>query len=126
MSATGYIQVHAYTSRAQIPLQDVAITITDANGKTIAYRTTDRSGLIEPIAIEVPDLSAGTSPNTGIVPFARVNIYANIEDYEQIDAEDVQVFPDTVTYQDLAMIPLSELPEKWNQAEIFKTPAQNL
>ncbi len=126
MSATGYIQVHAYTSRAQLPLRDVAITITDPQGKAIAYRTTDRSGLIEPIAIEVPDLSAGTSPNTGVVPFSRINIYASLADYEQIDAEDVQVFPDTVTYQNLEMIPLSELPEKWNQAEIFKTPAQNL
>ncbi len=126
MSATGYIQVHAYTSRAQLPLRDVVITITDPQGKAIAYRTTDRSGLIEPIAIEVPDLSAGTSPNTGVVPFSRINIYANLADYEQIDAEDVQVFPDTITYQNLEMIPLSELPEKWNQAEIFKTPAQNL
>ncbi len=126
MSATGYIQVHAFTSRAQLPLRDVAITITDDQGKTIAYRTTDRSGLIEQIPIEVPDLSAGTSPNTGIQPFTRINIYANLAGYEQIDAEDVQVFPDTVTYQDLVMIPLSELPGKWNQAEIFKTPAQNL
>ncbi len=126
MSATGYIQVRAYTSRAQLPLQDVAITITDPQGKTIAYRTTNRSGLIEPIAIEVPDLSAGTSPNTGVQPFGRINIYANLQDYEQIDAEDVQVFPNTVTYQELEMIPLSELPENWNRAEIFKTPAQNL
>ncbi len=126
MSATGNIQVHAYTSKAQLPLKDVAITVTDPQGKTIAYRTTDRSGLIEPIPISVPDLSAGTSPNTGIVPFGRINIYANLADYEQIDAEDVQIFPDTVTYQKLEMIPLSELPGKWNQAEIFKTPAQNL
>ena len=44
MSATGYIQVHAYTSNAQIPLQDVAIAITDPSGKAIALRLTNRSG----------------------------------------------------------------------------------
>lgn len=126
MSATGYIRVHTYASRAQLPLKDVAITITDPQGKTIAYRTTGRSGLIDPVAIEVPDKSASTDPNTGIVPFTRVNIYASIPGYRQIDAEDVQIFPGVVTYQDLEMIPLSELPGKWNDAEIFRTPAQNL
>ncbi len=126
MSATGYLRIRAFTSRAEIPLQDVAISVTDTQGKTIAYRTTDRSGLTEDIAIEVPDVSAGTSPNTGVLPFGRVNIYAHLDGYEQIDAEDVQIFPNTITDQELAMIPLSELPGKWNQAEIFQTPAQNL
>ncbi len=126
MSAIGYLRLRAYTSRAEIPLQNVAISVTDSQGKTIAYRTTDRSGIIEPISIEVPDLSAGTSPNTGVLPFGRVNIYAHLDGYEQIDAEDVQIFPNTVTNQDLPMIPLSELPGTWNKAEIFQTPAQNL
>lgn len=126
MSATGYLRLRAFTSRAEIPLKDVAITITDSQGKTIAYRTTDRSGLTDLLPIETPELSAGTSPNTGVLPFGRVNIYAHLDGYEQIDAEDVQIFPNTVTDQELAMIPLSELPGKWNQAEIFQTPAQNL
>lgn len=126
MSATGYLRLRAYTSRAEIPLQDVAITVTDTAGNTLAYRLTDRSGLTDNIAIQTPDVSAGTSPNTGVLPFGRVNIYAHLDGYEQIDAEDVQIFPNTITDQELAMIPLSELPGKWNQAEIFQTPAQNL
>lgn len=126
MSATGYLRLHAYTSQAEIPLRDVAITVTDSQGNVIAYRTTDRSGLVEDISLQTPDLGAGTSPNTGILPFSRVNVYAHLDGYEQIDAEDVQIFPNTVTGQDLIMIPLPELPEKWNQVEIFQTPAQNL
>lgn len=126
MSATGYIRVHAYTSDAQIPLQDVAISVTDPNGDPIALRLTDRSGFIEPIAITVPDRSASQTPDTGITPFTSVNIYARLEDYEQIEAENVQVFAGTVTTQNLAMIPLSELPESWNKAEIFRTTPQNL
>lgn len=126
MSATGYLRLHAYTSQAEIPLRDVAITVTDSQGNVIAYRTTDRSGLVEDIPLQTPDLGAGTSPNTGVLPFGRVNVYAHLDGYEQIDAEDVQIFPNTVTEQDLIMIPLPELPEKWNQAEIFQTPAQNL
>ena len=127
MSATGYIQVHAYASNAQIPLKDVAIAITDTKGSAIALRLTNRSGqLDEPVAITVPDLSAGQTPNTGVVPFTVVNLYAKLPDYEEIEVENLQVFPDTVTSQNLELIPLSELPEYWNQVEIFDTPKQNL
>ncbi len=110
----------------QIPLQNVAVMITDPNGNAIAMRLTDRSGLIEPLEIPVPDLSASQTPNTGVIPFTTVNISARLENYEQIEAENVQVFPNTVTYQNLEMIPLSELPEQWNRTEIFDTPSQNL
>lgn len=126
LSATGYIQVHAYTSRARIPLKDVAVTVTDPIGSAIAMRLTDRSGTIQPIPVTVPDPSAGEAPDTGTIPFARVNLYARLENYEQIEAEDLQVFPNTVTDQNLEMIPLAELPEAWDKAEIFRTPPQNL
>ena len=127
LSASGYIQVHAYTSFAQIPLRDVAVTITDTDGAAIAMRLTNRSGTLdEPVEITVPDLSTSQSPNTGVIPFAAVDLYARLENYEEIHIERLQIFANTVTNQNLEMIPLSELPEKWNQAEIFYTPAQNL
>ena len=127
MSATGYIQVHAYASNAQIPLKDAAVAITDTNGSAIALRLTNRNGQFdEPVAITVPDLSASQHPSTGITPFRAVNLYAKLPDYEEIEVENLQVFANTVTSQNLEMIPLSELPEYWNQVEIFDTPKQNL
>ena len=127
MPATGYIQVHAYASNAQIPLKDVAVAITDTNGSAIALRLTNRSGqLDEPVAITVPDLSASQTPNTGVLPFTAVNLYAKLPNYEEIEVENLQVFAGVVTSQNLEMIPLSELPEYWNQVEIFDTPKQNL
>lgn len=126
MPATGYIQVHAYSSFAQIPLQGVAVTVTADDGTAIAMRLTDRSGRITPIPLPVPDLSASQSPDTGEIPFATVNIHARLRGYEQITSERVQVFPDTTTNQDLEMIPLAELPGSWNQTEDFDTPPQNL
>lgn len=126
LSATGYIAVHAYTSRARIPLQDVAITVTATDGTAIAMRLTDRSGQIDPIEIPVPDLSASQTPNPPELPFAVVNLYARLKGYEQIENENLQVFANTVTDQDLEMIPLSELPGKWNQTAVFDTPPQNL
>lgn len=127
MNATGYIQVHAFTGDAQIPLKDTSIIITDSSGSAIAMRLTNQSGILDsPIEISVPDLSAGQSPNTGIIPFSVVNLYAKQKNYEQIEIENLQIFPDTVTNQDLKMIPLAELPDHWDKTEIFNTPAQNL
>lgn len=126
LSATGYIQVHAYTSKARIPLENVAVMITNPDGTAIAMRQTDRSGRIAPVSITVPNRAASQTPDTGVTPFTTVNIYARLENYEQIEAEEVQVFADTVTNQNLEMIPLSELPDAWTKAEIFYTPAQNL
>ena len=102
------------------------MAITDPEGAAIALRLTDRSGQIEPVPIPVPDLSASQQPDPGVIPFTTVNIYARLRNFEQIEAEDVQVFPDTVTTQDLEMIPLAELPISWTKTEVFQTPPQNL
>ena len=127
LSSIGYIQVHAYTSNAQIPLKDVAVSITDMSGAAIALRLTNRSGALDvPVEIEVPDISLSESPNTGIIPFSVVNLYARVNDFEAIEVENLQIFPNTTTLQNLEMIPLSELPNSWNKLEVFNTPAQNL
>ena len=119
--------MHAYTSKARIPLEGAAVTITRPDGSAIAMRLTNRSGTLEsPVEIQVPDRSASQTPNTGVIPFTDVNLYARLEDFETIEIENLQVFPGTLTVQDLAMIPLSELPDSWNKLEIFNTPPQNL
>ena len=123
---TGYITVNAFTGNARIPLENVAIAVTAADGTAIALRLTDRNGQITPIEIPVPDLSASQTPDTGILPFTPVNLYARLEGYEQTENENLQVFPDTVTQLQLQMIPLSELPDAWDKVAIFDTPAQNL
>lgn len=122
----GYIQVFAYTSYAQLPLKDVAITITAPDGTAVAMRLTDRNGQIQPIALPAPPLDAGQTPNTGTVPYGTFQLTAQKEGYEQIPIENLQLFPDTTTRQNLEMIPLSELPDQWSKAEFFDTSSQNL
>lgn len=126
MPATGYIQVYAYTSRARIPLRNVAVMITDQNNSAITMGLTDKSGKYGPISLSVPDRSESLTPGAVKKPFINVNIHARLEDYEQIEAENVQVFADTVTIQNFEMIPLSELPQQWTKTEFFNTPSQNL
>lgn len=126
MSAIGYIQVHAYTSYAQLPLENVAITVTATDGTALAMRLTDRSGRISPIEIPVPDRLESLAPNPSEAPFTSVNLYAHLRGYEQFEMENVQVFSGIVTDQELAMIPLAEFPAKWDQTAVFPTPPQNL
>ena len=126
MSATGYIQVNAYESYARLPLKDVAVTITAEDGTAIAMRLTTRSGQILPVEIPIPDLSESQTPDPPERPYAVVNLYAHLRGYEQVEAENLQVFADTITSQDLMMIPLSELPDRWDQTIIYNTPPQNL
>ena len=126
MSATGYIQVRAFESTAQLPLADVAITVTAEDGTAIAMRLTDRNGQIVPIEIPVPDLSESQIPDPPERPFAVVNLYAHLRGYETVESDNLQVFADTTTLQNLLMIPLAELPGSWDQTAVFITPPQNL
>lgn len=127
MSGNGYLQVRAYASNAMIPLKDVAITVLNDGESPIAMRVTNRSGrLDEPITIETPDIAAGLKPNTGKIPYTTVTLRARLAGYEMIEIEKLQIFPDTVTDQNLEMIPLAEFPESWNRSEVFITNSQSL
>ena len=126
MPSNGYIQVHAFTSNAQIPLEDVAVTVTASDGTAIAMGLTDRSGRIRPIEVPTPPLAESQTPGSPESPFTTVTLHARLRGFEQIEADDVQIFANTVTLQELEMIPLSELPSQWDKAEIFQTPPQNL
>ena len=125
MPSVGYVQVHAYSSYAQIPLKDVAVSVTTGDDTILAMRVTDRSGRIAPIEVPVPELEESLSPGS-LAPFTPVKLYARLPGYEQIQVDDLQVFADTVTLQNLEMIPLSELPSQWSSSETFETPPQNL
>ena len=126
MPATGFIQLRAYTSTAQFPLENVAITLTASDGTAIAMRLTDRNGLITPMEIPVPDRQESLQPDPAERPFATINLYARKQGYEQVEAENLQVFADTTTYQNLEMIPLAEMPDAWDKTVIYNTPPQNL
>lgn len=101
------------------------MSVTTGDDTVLAMRLTDRSGRITPIEVSVPDLDESLSPGA-VAPFTPVTLYARLAGYEQIEVENVQVFADTVTVQNLEMIPLSELPSLWSKSETFLTPPQNL
>ena len=126
MASTGYLQAHIYTSNAQLPLSNVAVVVTSPDGTAIVMRITDRSGLIDPIEIPVPPLEESQEPGSGERPYTQVNLIAELPGYERIEAENLQIFAGTTTYQNLEMIPLSTEPFGQNQTIHYITPPQNL
>ena len=126
MASTGYLQAHIYTSNAQLPLSNVAVVVTSPDGTAIAMRITDRSGLIAPIEIPVPPLEESQEPGSEERPYTQVNLIAELPGFERIEAENLQIFAGTTTYQNREMIPLSYQPFGQNQTIRYITPPQNL
>lgn len=126
MASTGYLQAHIYTSNAQLPLSNVAVVVTSPDGTAIAMRITDRSGLIAPIEIPVPPREESQEPGAEERPYTQVNLIAELPGFERIEAENLQIFAGTTTYQNLEMIPLSSEPFGQNQTIHYITPPQNL
>lgn len=122
----GLLQVHVYTSIAQLPLKDAAIIVTSKDHTALAMRITDRSGLTEPIEIPVPERSESQSPGAEGLPYTLVNLIAKKRGYEQIISEDIQIFDGVTTYQDLEMIPLAEYPLPEHTEHYYDTPPQDL
>lgn len=111
---------------AELPLEDVALTVTAPDGSALAMRLTDSSGKINRIEVDVPPASESQSPNPDQRPYTVVNLFARKENYEQINVYSVQIFAGVTTEQNLKFIPLPEFPEAWDRAEDFDTPPQNL
>ena len=126
MSTIGYLQARAYTSTAQIPLRDVAVVVTAPDQTAIAMRVTDRSGLIAPIEIPVPNLQESQEPGAEEKPFTQVNLSAYRNGFGPFEAKNIQIFADTITFQDLKMVPLSQLPVGEEDSMDVVTPPQNL
>lgn len=126
MSEQGYITARAYMSNAQIPLENVAVTILSQDGTAIAMRLTGRSGLTEPMAIPTPDRIDSEAPETKVRPFTGLTVHAWKSGFEQVTARNVQVFSGVTTVQNLEMVPLSELPDRWDENVLYDTPPQNL
>ena len=111
MAATGTILTRVFTSRAQIPVEGATVAFTQRSGEgrhaLLALRVTDANGRTPPVRVGTPDPAASEAPGTPD-PFAVCDIGVEAPGYELLVVENVQVFPDTQTLQELELIPLPE------------------
>ena len=128
MPANGNLLVRVYTSAAQLPVEDAAVTVTQPteNGtKLLAARVTDESGQIEPVVLPAPEPEASLTPEHEH-PFTAVDVTVDHPDYERVLVENVQIFPGVKALQNIELIPFAARPEAWNTTEIHDISAQPL
>ena len=128
MPTNGFLTIRTYTSAAQLPVEDVTVSVTrpDSKGtRLFATRITDESGLAGPIAIPTPDRSESLQAGVA-TPYTTVDIIADHPDYERVLVENAQVFAGVLSQQDIALIPLEARPEVFNLTETFQITPQAL
>ena len=128
MPTNGFLTIRTYTSAAQLPVEDVTVSVTrpDSKGtRLFATRITDESGLAGPIAIPTPDRSESLQAGVA-APYTTIDIIADHPDYERVLVENAQVFAGVLSQQDIALIPLEARPEVFNLTETFQITPQAL
>lgn len=129
MDAFGTILTRVYTSRAQIPLSGATVAFTQRGDEgrhvLLAVRVSDENGRTAPVRVSTPEPATSESPGTPS-PFAVCDIWAESPGYELLVVENVQIFPDTETLQDLDLIPLPEHTAALLSEHPVVIPPQNL
>lgn len=128
MPANGFLQIRVFTSQAKTPIRGAAVNVTERleqGSRLLAAEITDENGLTGVLALPAPEASLSQSPGAA-QPWRKVDITVDQPRYERILVENVQIFADTLTQQDLELIPYGEMPESWSLTEIFDISAQPL
>ena len=130
MAQTGRLGVRVYAARAQLPVQQAAVLITQTVNGTkyfVSLQQTDRSGNTEFVEILAPNMAESQHPNGGnTIPFARCDVWVEHPDYEVVVIEDVQVFAGETSLQQVELQPLLD-GEAWTQnPEVRPIPEQDL
>lgn len=129
MASIGTIVTRIYTSRAQLPVAGATVAVTRKSGggrhTLLAVRMSDENGRTSPVRIATPDPVASESPGME-VPFAACDLWIEAPGYEMRLVENVQVFPNTETLQELELVPLPEFTAPSTRGEAVDIPAQEL
>ena len=91
----------------------------------LAVRTTDENGRIAPVRVATPDPAASESPGTPH-PFASCDVWVEAPGYEMLYLENMQVFPNTETLQEVDLIPLPEQAPPASRGETVNVTPQEL
>lgn len=72
----GTLQIRVYTSRAQLPIEDATVVVTQISptGKyhLLSVQISDREGRVQPLTIPAPPRWESTGPTQDMVPFFRL------------------------------------------------------
>ena len=127
MPSTGTIITRVFTSRGQIPLENVTVSIVrrvqGSVPQLLSVQISDRSGNTQPITVPTPEIENSQSPNQP-TPYALFDVWAEHPMYQLLVVQNIQVFPGISSIQNLPLIPLPEAGGRPSQE--VNIPPQNL
>ncbi len=125
----GSLLVRTYIADMLIPVRDVRVTVTENNGngeEILAFRLTDENGKTDIVEIDTPDMELSLDQNNTLKPFTSVNIKVEKEGFVIFVIQNVQIFANRLSEQDIEMIPLPEKSEYDEFSNTFTVTPQNL
>ena len=121
----GYVTVRTFTREQISPVSGASVYIVSngENGEKNIERLliTDENGKTGVVEIELTE-----NPEYDGQPYTLIDIYVYRDAFYTVKVEDVQVFADRITLQNVEMIPLPENFNEVDDVNIFVVKPQNL
>ena len=127
MEQYGTIMIHAFTSRAQLPITGAAVVISQQTEEKkhllYAIRITNENGEITPVRVPTP--VGSRNPGTE-APYALLDVWVEHPGYQLELIRNAQVFAGVDSVLEVALIPLAEHAIPRNSFHIVNTTPQAL
>lgn len=123
-SRTGYLKTQALTARKTFPVKGVKVEVLKnlpSGTYTISTQQTDASGNTSPV--KLPTLPSGDSLDPGIAqPFVTYDVRFTHPDYTEVVVNNVPIYEDLTTFQQVEMIPKDISPNDTQMIEYNTKP----
>lgn len=126
--AVGFLVVQAATSRGVIPIAGASVSVLKGSAgaaELFAFRTTAGDGKTEPVALEAPAPALSQQP-ASVRPFTTCTVRASHPLYYTVEVDDVQIFAEETSLQQVEMVPLEENSNPKARVRTFLVEPQNL
>lgn len=102
---TGYLQISVYDESVGMPLNnvEVQISLTGEGNNVFEQLTTDSSGQTPTIDLAAPFIEFSQQPETEVRPYSEYDVTVDVEGYEPITVEGVQILPETKSLQNISL-----------------------
>lgn len=123
---TAPLQVRVSSANEAIPVADALVNIYRVGDSTaIATRTTNQSGLTEPVSLPAVDPALTLQPNT-VIPSVLYNVTISAPAHYRTVVRDIPLYGGIPTLLPVSLIPLPEFVEDGSRELEYDTPPLDL
>lgn len=124
---TGTLQVVVISLVGNHPIVGAVVRIGYAGvpDSAVAEETTDQNGQTPEITLSAPSINYSMEPSAN-QPYSQYTILVTAAGFEPVEIEGAQILPDTLSIQEITMIPTEDALGNGTTAELFVIPSNTL